>query len=179
MTQDAMNCIGSEAKELGLQPLSRNHARFFCQPLGFVEFGVDIDLDEGKGQRYVCKVEPAGESGPFVGTRLVREAELFIVDAEAFTRLKWLLATDAFRDLPEEVQTIGFDGASFLIEADRDGNYCWKCHWCPNETVFLEIVEVLQSLSYEIFPWVKPTSPTALQARKGSNNNFVSFYNAD
>lgn len=78
----ALMAIGRVAQELGLQPLDRNHARFFLQPMGYVAFAVEIDMVEGKGRRYVFRPQPLS-------------VESFVADAENFTRLKRLVSSDA------------------------------------------------------------------------------------
>ncbi len=63
----------------------------------------------------------------------------FVADSETLARLKRLLASDAFKKLPEIGPNHGCDGATYFIETDFDGNYLWRSHWCPDDRTFTEL----------------------------------------
>jgi hypothetical protein len=135
MARCAFGYIAPFASQRGLQPLRRDHARFFCQPMGYVEFGLDINLIDGLAVRY-----------PREGHDGVTEA-MFIADAAKFSRLKQIIESDAFKGVPAETSAWGFDGCSYFIEADVKGTYSWKCHWGCRDQVLLELARLFQELS--------------------------------
>jgi hypothetical protein len=115
MTPMALWVIAAYAKDVGIVPLKRNHARYFTQPMGFVGNGVDVDLVTGDAVKY------SGQHGKNICNGTYKP--------ESLTELKRLLDSEAFKKLPEENSAFGNDGCSVLIEVDVDGNYSWKCHW--------------------------------------------------
>ena len=136
MAATAMQVIAAHARELGLMPLERNHARFFCQPMGFVSYGVDLDLVTGALNCY------PGRYGKPVSKRAS--------DAKNFATAKRLLHCDAFKFLPETNSKEGCDGASYFIEVDMDGAYSWRCHWVPEEKVLRSLAAVFDALSRDV-----------------------------
>jgi len=142
MATRALSTIATYAKEAGLAPLKRNHVRYFCQPWGFVSCGVDVDLASGKLVRY------PGHHGK---TEICNG----IAYPDRFAKLKYLLNSDAFRNLPGETPGWGFDGGSVLIEVDLDGTYYWRCYWFCRPKRFQEVADVLHALALDYPSWRK------------------------
>jgi hypothetical protein len=136
MAPRALSTIATYAKEVGLAPLKRNHIRYFCQPWGFVDCGVDVDLATGKLVKYP-------------GDHRKTEICNGIAYPDRFAKLKDLLNSDAFRNLPGETPGSGSDGCSVLIEADLDGTYYWRCYWHIRLKAFQEVAGVLRALALD------------------------------
>jgi Tfp pilus assembly protein PilF len=146
MAPRAIKVIGSYAKQLGLAPLKRDHVRYFSQPWGIVGGGVDVDLITGRLFRY-----PGTHDGPEITDGMA--------DSEGFSRLKYILNLDAFRNIPAEDMASGVDGCSEFIELDQNGVYSWKCHWgFKKSPILIEAIEILSGLANHPFPLVKPAS---------------------
>jgi hypothetical protein len=132
MAPMALWVIAAYAKDVGIMPLKRNHARCFTQPMGFVGDGTDVDLVTG------VVVKHPGHHGKNIGNGTCKPEHL--------VELKRLLNSETFRKLPEENSASGNDGCSVLIEVDVDGNYSWKCYWGSRNKVFHEVAGALLDL---------------------------------
>jgi hypothetical protein len=136
----ALPRIAAYANNLDLAPLNPNHTRFFLQPWGIVAWAVGLDLATETVTRY-----PGAREKGAVYTRTA--------DPEVFAKLKLRLNSETFRTLPAETKKWGCDGASYFIETHISGTYSWKCHWLPNDKIFIEIADLFQALSQ------KPVGP--------------------
>ena len=129
----ALTWIKSYAKQRDLQPLSKNHMRYFEQPNGTVSEAVDVNLITGDLTLYPSTHEK--------GT-----ARKITIDPEDLAELREILTSKEFLDIPQQNRKFGMDGHSNIIEVDIDGSYLWKMHWCTEDPNFINTIYKLDSI---------------------------------
>ena len=134
MASAAIDRIVTFAQEMGMHELKANHARYFVQPHGYVSCAVDVDLATAALIGY----PRTSDSRPKLSFQTA--------EVETCDRLKLILNSEAFVNIPSKIASSGCDGASYLIEANLEGVYYWKCHWVPKDQTFWEIQCIFNEL---------------------------------
>jgi hypothetical protein len=129
----ALFSVNYYAKQRNLQPLSKNHLRFFEQLNGIVSEAVDVNLITGDLTLY----PPTHDKGT---------ARKTTVNPEYLAELREILTSKEFLGIPQQNEKFGMDGHSDIIEVDMDGSYLWKIHWVSEDPNFINTVYKLNSI---------------------------------
>ena len=117
----------------GIRRLGRDRVRLFIQPMGVVAEAVEVDLANRQ-----LTVYP--------GTHQKKKIVQRQLDEEQTAKVRALVTSDEFENIPRENKKRGFDGSSYLVEVRIDKLYSWKLHWAPDDKELIRVVKQIQAL---------------------------------
>ena len=126
--------IEAYCRQRGIRRLDRDRVRLFVQPMGVVAEAIEVDLANGQ-----LTVYP--------GTHSKKKTVQRQLDEEQTAKVRALVTSDEFENIPRENKKWGFDGGSYLVEVLIDNLYSWKLHWSPDDKELIKVVEQIQALS--------------------------------
>ena len=126
-------CIEAYCRQRGIRRLGRDRVRLFIQPMGVVAQAVEVDLANGQ-----LNVYP--------GTHSKKKIVQRQLDEEQTAKVRALVTSDEFEEIPRENKTMGFDGTSYLVEVRIDNLYSWKLHWLADDKELIKVVKQIQAL---------------------------------
>ena len=74
------------------------------------------------------------------------------LDEEQTVKIRALVTSEEFQEIPTENEKIGRDDISYLVEASTDNIYFWKLHWSPEDKEFIKVVDHIRPLAREKTP---------------------------
>jgi hypothetical protein len=126
--------IEAYCRKRGIGQLGGDCVRLICQPMGFVNKVIEINLLHRQ-----LTVYP--------GTHSKKEAVQTPLDEQQIAQIRELVTSEEFKEIPTENEKIGRDGISYLIEVSIDNVYFWKLHWLPEDKEFMKVVDHIRSLA--------------------------------
>ena len=132
-TARALPAIAFYAKKLGLKPLSKNHMRFFVQPMGIVSQAIDVNL-------------VSGDFISYPGTHDKEQPKTNSINSKDLSELCNMLVSKEFLDIPSINRKMGMDGSSLVIEVDFNDSYKWISHWSADDKNLLESVNKINEI---------------------------------
>ena len=126
--------IETYCRQRGIRRLGRDRVRLFIQPMGVVAQAVEVDLANRQ-----LTVYPGTQSKKKIVQRQL--------DEEQTAKVRALVTSDEFEEIPRENKKWGSDGTSYLVEVRIDSLYSWKLHWSPDDKELIKVVKQIQALS--------------------------------
>ena len=127
-------CIKTYCRQRGIRRLDRDRVRLFVQPMGVVAEAIEVDLANRQ-----LTVYP--------GTHSKKKIVQRQLDEEQTAKVRALVTSDEFENIPRENKKWGFDGTSYLVEVRIDNLYSWKLHWSPDNKELIKVVKQIQALA--------------------------------
>jgi hypothetical protein len=130
----AVEWMEGYCRQRGIRRLGRDRVRLFIQPMGVVSEAIEIDLTN----RQLTVYPGTGSKKNVVQRQL---------DEEQTAKVRALVTSDEFENIPRENRKWGFDGTSYLVEVRIDNRYSWKLHWLPDDKELIKVVKQIQALA--------------------------------
>ena len=129
-----LEAIETYCRQRGIRRLGRDRVRLFVQPMGVVAEAVEVDLANRQ-----LTVYP--------GTHSKKKIVQRQLDEEQTAKVRALVTSDEFENIPRENKKWGFDGGSYLVEVRIDNLYSWKLHWSPDDKELIKVVKQIQAIA--------------------------------
>jgi hypothetical protein len=126
--------IEAYCRQRGIRRLGRDRVRLFIQPVGVVAQAVEVDLANRQ-----LTVYPGTHSKKKIVQRQLDQVQT--------AKVRALVTSDEFENIPGENKKLGFDGTSYLVEVRIDNLYSWKLHWSPDDKELIRVVKQIEALA--------------------------------